>query len=75
MAATKKMSKKELQDELNLKYKGESDHTVQTLSEDDKEELKEFLEENKSEDAKFLDALPSNNGVLEAVDNQLEDII
>lgn len=73
MAATKKTSK-EMNQEMK-EFATVAPLSAPTLSDSDKEELKEFMEENKSEDAKFLDSLLSNNGILEAADNQLEDII
>jgi len=47
---------------------------VNKLTKEDIALLQKTMKSAQSEDAKFIEALPSNNGVLEAVDNTMEDI-
>ena len=76
---TTKKNNNELPKEMKNLFNNNNDidlmNNNKILTEEEVEELGEFLEENKSEDAKFIESLPSNNGILETTDNELDDII
>lgn len=56
----------------SLEKENENGHT---LTEAEVIKLKDFTNSVKSDDAKFLESLPSNNGIDEATDNEMEDIV